>query len=100
MEKCPRQADELKITSNAGDAEYPDHDDALVVTVYIADARVRRVVVDTRSSVNIITGESPYSLVLDTDAVLPPEVVFLTLWVENYEEGTSEEGLRANLDQI
>ncbi|RZR74355.1 hypothetical protein BHM03_00035833 [Ensete ventricosum] len=54
MEKCPRQADELKITSNAGDAEYPDHDDALVVTVYIADARVRRVVVDTRSSVNVL----------------------------------------------
>ncbi|XP_065049760.1 uncharacterized protein LOC135679707 [Musa acuminata AAA Group] len=46
------------------------------------------------------TGESPYSLSYGTEAVLPPEVVFPTPRVEEYDEGTSAQGLRAGLDLI
>lgn len=46
------------------------------------------------------TGESPFNLVFGMEAMLPPEVVFPTSRVENFEEGTSEDGLRANLDFI
>ncbi|RZS06293.1 hypothetical protein BHM03_00036935 [Ensete ventricosum] len=30
------------------------------------------------------TGQSPYSLAFDTEAILPPEVIFLTLRIENF----------------
>lgn len=35
-----------------------------------------------------------------TEAMLPPEVAFSTLRIENFEEGASENGLRSNLDFI
>ncbi|RRT56814.1 hypothetical protein B296_00047616, partial [Ensete ventricosum] len=54
MEKHPRQTNEPKITFEAGDAKYPDHDDALVVSVCIANAQVRRVMVGTGSSTDIL----------------------------------------------
>lgn len=46
------------------------------------------------------TRESSFSLAFGTEAVLPPEVVFLTPRIENFEEGTSDKGLRANLDLV
>lgn len=45
-------------------------------------------------------GESPFSLAYRTEAVLPPEMVFSTLRTKNFEEGTLEEGLRANFDLL
>ena len=46
------------------------------------------------------TGESPFSLAYGTEAVLPPEMVFPTLRIENFEENTLEESLQANLDLL
>ncbi|RZS11192.1 hypothetical protein BHM03_00042502 [Ensete ventricosum] len=40
--------------SVVGEAEYPDHNDALVLSVYIANVLVKRVMVDTSSSVDIL----------------------------------------------
>ena len=39
------------------------------------------------------SGESPFSLAFGTEAVLPPEMVFLTLRTSNYKQEDSEEGL-------
>ncbi|RWW43813.1 hypothetical protein BHE74_00050484 [Ensete ventricosum] len=41
MEKRPRQKDEPKITFKVGETKYPEHDDALVVSVHIANAQVK-----------------------------------------------------------
>ncbi|RWW81145.1 hypothetical protein BHE74_00010483 [Ensete ventricosum] len=49
VEKHPRQKDEPEITFEASETEYPDHDDSLVVSVRIANARVKRVMIDTGS---------------------------------------------------
>ena len=35
-----------------------------------------------------------------TKAILSLEIVFLTLQIENFDESTSEEGLRANRDLV
>ncbi|RZR90727.1 hypothetical protein BHM03_00018680 [Ensete ventricosum] len=45
-------------------------------------------------------GESPFSLTFGTEAVLPPEMVYTTLRVESYEEPTSSDRLRENLDLL
>ncbi|RWW07901.1 hypothetical protein GW17_00028692 [Ensete ventricosum] len=45
-------------------------------------------------------GESPYSLAFGTKVVLPPEVVFLTLRIENFTLEVLETGLRENLDML
>ena len=47
----------------------------------------------------MVLGESPYNLAFETEAVLPPKIVFPTLWVKNFEENPLE-GLQANLDHI
>ena len=54
----------------------------------------------SRTTPKITTGESPFSLAFGTEAVLPPEVVFLTLRIENFKESTSDDELRTNLDFI
>ncbi|XP_064971613.1 uncharacterized protein LOC135616356 [Musa acuminata AAA Group] len=46
------------------------------------------------------TGESPYSLAFRTEAVLPPEVAIPTPRTKNYDERTTNEGLRADLDML
>ncbi|RZS21083.1 hypothetical protein BHM03_00053672, partial [Ensete ventricosum] len=46
------------------------------------------------------TGESPYSLAFGTEIVLPPEVIFPTLRIENFTTEASEAGLRENLDML
>ncbi|XP_064997175.1 uncharacterized protein LOC135632497 [Musa acuminata AAA Group] len=53
-----------------------------------------------RTSPKTASGESPFSLTFRTEAVLPPEMLFPTLRTSNYEQGDSEEGLRANLDLL
>lgn len=45
-------------------------------------------------------GESPFSLVFGTKAMLPPEVVFPTPQIKNFKEGASKNGLCANLNLI
>ncbi|RRT41866.1 hypothetical protein B296_00044003 [Ensete ventricosum] len=45
-------------------------------------------------------GESPYSLAFGTEGVLPPEVIFLTLRIENFTPEALEAGLRKNLDML
>ncbi|RZR77310.1 hypothetical protein BHM03_00002350 [Ensete ventricosum] len=54
VEKHPRQKDEPEITFEASETEYPDHDDSLVVSVRIANARVKRVMIDTRSLADVL----------------------------------------------
>ncbi|RRT78128.1 hypothetical protein B296_00012020 [Ensete ventricosum] len=46
------------------------------------------------------TGESPYSLTFGTEVVLPPEVIFMMLKIENFTPKASEAGLRENLDML
>ncbi|RZR81027.1 hypothetical protein BHM03_00007174 [Ensete ventricosum] len=46
------------------------------------------------------TGESPYSLAFSIEVVLPLEVVFPTLRIENFTPEASEIGLRENLDLL
>ncbi|XP_009389876.1 uncharacterized protein LOC103976409 [Musa acuminata AAA Group] len=53
-----------------------------------------------RTTPKTATGESPYSLAFGTEAVLPHEVTIATLRTKSYDEGTSDEGLRAALDLL
>ncbi|XP_064987284.1 uncharacterized protein LOC135626024 [Musa acuminata AAA Group] len=53
-----------------------------------------------RTSPKSPSGESPFSLAFGTKAVLPPEVVFLTLCTATFEQNNFEEGLKANLDLL
>ncbi|RWW37679.1 hypothetical protein BHE74_00057168 [Ensete ventricosum] len=71
VEKCPRQTDEPEITFEARDAEYPDHDDALLVSIRIANARVRRVMVDTGSLVDVLYFDTIQKLRLTTVNLSP-----------------------------
>ena len=53
-----------------------------------------------RTTPKIAIGESPYSLAFGTEAILSPEVAIATLRARNYDEETSNEGLRASLDML
>ncbi|XP_064963255.1 uncharacterized protein LOC135611544 [Musa acuminata AAA Group] len=54
VEKCPRPELEPEITFGAGEVKRSHHDDALVISVRIANARVKRVMVNTRSSADML----------------------------------------------
>ncbi|RRT54824.1 hypothetical protein B296_00042200 [Ensete ventricosum] len=54
VEKRPRRRPDLEISFQPEGEEYPDHDDALVVTVHIANARVKRITIDTGSVTDIL----------------------------------------------
>ncbi|RWW48723.1 hypothetical protein BHE74_00045179 [Ensete ventricosum] len=53
VQKRPQARDDPGITFES-ESEYQDHDDALVIMTRIANARVRRIMIDTRSSVDIL----------------------------------------------
>ncbi|RWW83970.1 hypothetical protein BHE74_00007475 [Ensete ventricosum] len=52
--KRPLHDEDLNVTFKSGGEEYPCHDDALVISVRMANAYVKRVMVDTRSSTDIL----------------------------------------------
>ncbi|XP_064962889.1 uncharacterized protein LOC135611252 [Musa acuminata AAA Group] len=54
VEKRPRPELEPEISFGAEEGERSHHDDALVISIQIANARVKRVMVDTGSSVDIL----------------------------------------------
>ncbi|RWW52500.1 hypothetical protein BHE74_00041079 [Ensete ventricosum] len=54
IQKRPRQEPFPEITFRSREEEYLDHDDALVISTRIANARVKRIMVDTGSSTDIL----------------------------------------------
>lgn len=54
VEKHPKQRDRPEITFKVGEVEYPDRDDSLVILVRIANTQVKRVMVDTGSSIDVL----------------------------------------------
>ncbi|RWW09360.1 hypothetical protein GW17_00027148 [Ensete ventricosum] len=59
-----------EITFRFGNEEYSDHDDALVISARITNARVKRIIVGTRSSINILYLDSCKKLgLIDKDLI-------------------------------
>ncbi|KAJ8477245.1 hypothetical protein OPV22_020972 [Ensete ventricosum] len=54
VEKRPTHEEGLDITFRSGSEEYPCHDDALVISIRMANAHVKRVMIDTKSSADIL----------------------------------------------
>ncbi|RZR91808.1 hypothetical protein BHM03_00020002 [Ensete ventricosum] len=52
--KCPHKTSEPQISFKVGEVEYPNHNDELVISVCVANALVKRVMVDTSSSTHIL----------------------------------------------
>ncbi|RWW49980.1 hypothetical protein BHE74_00043789 [Ensete ventricosum] len=52
--KRPVHEEDLDITFRSGNEEYPYHDDALVISIRMANARVKRVMINTRSLADIL----------------------------------------------
>ncbi|RZR86748.1 hypothetical protein BHM03_00014003 [Ensete ventricosum] len=69
--KSLMQKDEPNIVFEMGETEYPDHNDALVVLVCIANAKVKRVMIDTRSSINVLYFDVFHKLGLTTIDLSP-----------------------------
>lgn len=47
MEKCPWQEDGTEIAFEVGEAKYPNNDDALVISIKMVMAQVKRLMVGT-----------------------------------------------------
>ncbi|RWW36791.1 hypothetical protein BHE74_00058158 [Ensete ventricosum] len=52
--KRPTHVEDLDITFKLGGEEFPCHDDALVISIRMANAYVKRVMIDTKSSTDIL----------------------------------------------
>ncbi|RRT38283.1 hypothetical protein B296_00044712 [Ensete ventricosum] len=52
--KRPTYDEDLDITFKSGGDEYPCHDDVLVISIRMANAYVKKVMIDTRSSTDIL----------------------------------------------
>ncbi|RWW38429.1 hypothetical protein BHE74_00056346 [Ensete ventricosum] len=77
IEKRPRRSQDPEITFEDGDDAYPNNDDALVISAQISNARVKRVMVDTRSYADILYFSAFQKLGL-TDKDLLPVITTLT----------------------
>ncbi|RRT65793.1 hypothetical protein B296_00017391 [Ensete ventricosum] len=71
VKKCPRQTNELQIAFEAGDVEYLDHDDVLVISICIANVQVKRVMVETDSSVDVLYHDAFLKLGLTATDLTP-----------------------------
>ncbi|RRT68891.1 hypothetical protein B296_00022668 [Ensete ventricosum] len=54
MEKCSKRKDEPEITFKTKEIEYLNRKDAMVASISITNARVKRVMIDTRSSIDVL----------------------------------------------
>ncbi|RWV91638.1 hypothetical protein GW17_00046075 [Ensete ventricosum] len=70
VEKYARR-EELEITFEIGEAEYPNHDDELVISVRITNAWVMRVMVDTGSFVDVLYLDAFQKLSLTKEDLAP-----------------------------
>ncbi|RWW75985.1 hypothetical protein BHE74_00015966 [Ensete ventricosum] len=67
----PSEKNKLKIAFEAGETEYFDHNDALVVSVSISNARVKRVMIDIGSYADVLYFDTLQKLGLTTTDLSP-----------------------------
>ncbi|RWW86334.1 hypothetical protein BHE74_00004896 [Ensete ventricosum] len=70
VQKRPRVQSDPKITFES-ESEYPDHDDTLVIMACITNARVRRIMIDTRSSTDILYLDTSQKLGMSNQNLIP-----------------------------
>jgi hypothetical protein len=63
-------------------------------------AELPRVIWGLRTQVSLVTGYSPFFLVYRSEAVLPTDVAFGAPRIQHYEEGTTKETRKVDLDNI
>ncbi|RWW70575.1 hypothetical protein BHE74_00021740 [Ensete ventricosum] len=71
VKKRSRRCPNPEISFQSEGEEYPDHVDALVITVRIVDARVKRIMIDTRSAADILYFEAFQKLGLTAQDLTP-----------------------------
>ncbi|XP_064957830.1 uncharacterized protein LOC135608723 [Musa acuminata AAA Group] len=71
VEKHPRPGLEPEITFGAGEVERSHHDDVLVISIQIANAWVKRVMVDTGSSADVLYLDAFKKLSLTKEDLTP-----------------------------
>ncbi|RWW33120.1 hypothetical protein GW17_00002195 [Ensete ventricosum] len=71
VEKKPRCRLDPEISFQPEGEEYSNHDDAMVITIRIANARVKRIMIDTRSVVDILYFETFQKLGLTDQDLIP-----------------------------
>ncbi|RWW70211.1 hypothetical protein BHE74_00022119 [Ensete ventricosum] len=71
VEKRPPKTNEPHISFHAGEVEYCDHDDTLVISVHVANALMKRVMVDTGSLTDILYKDAFQKLRLATVNLSP-----------------------------
>ncbi|RRT69106.1 hypothetical protein B296_00026525 [Ensete ventricosum] len=81
LAKRPRARGDPEITFES-ESEYPDHDDALVITACIANTRVRRIMINTGSSVDILYLNAFQKLSI-TNQDLIPMILTLTGFIRD-----------------